>query len=388
VQQVRIAAFEIFAVDLPFRRTVEHSAAARSESDSIFLKCTADDGSVGFGECLPRIYVTGESRDDAYRLLRDRVLPRFAGMSFDSYADVWAFLNTCDGKAPAGWIAPDVPQAAAWCAVDLALLDTFGRAFRESVFEANRRNWPPGLRYGAVLTGKPGLRLVASCLLFRLYGLRQVKVKVGRDDDLASIRLARALLGSRANIRVDANMAWDLSQAAKTMREMSDLGVSCFEQPLPANLIEEAAQLVRETGCTIMADESFTDRESLGQLVRKRACTAINVRISKCGGLAASLRRCREAQEAGLMAQVGCQVGESSLLSAAQLALLSRFPGVACVEGCFGRHLLKEDIVEPVLQFRFGGRPPRMPTGTGLAVYVDERKLRRWARCVERIVIG
>jgi hypothetical protein len=80
--------------------------------------------------------------------------------------------------------------------------------------------------------------------------------------------------------------------------------------------------------------------------------------------------------------QVGCQVGESSLLSAAQLTLLSALapltPGVRYAEGCFGRHLLREDPAAPLVQFRYGGRAPRRPPGAGLGVGVDQAMLQRW----------
>jgi len=167
VARVQIVSFDIFAVDLPFRRAFRHSAASRSASDSVLVKCTTDGGATGFGECLPRTYVTGESRDSTYDLLRDRILPRLTGMEFASYADVWAFLDRCDGKAPADWVAPDVPQTAAWCAVDLALLDACGHAFGQAAFGPNSML----SSYSGVLTHGPGGRLAKSCLFFRLYGL-------------------------------------------------------------------------------------------------------------------------------------------------------------------------------------------------------------------------
>jgi hypothetical protein len=81
------------------------------------------------------------------------------------------------------------------------------------------------------------------------------------------------------------------------------------------------------------------------------------------------------------MLQVGCQAGESSLLSAAHLTLLAALapltPGVRYAEGCFGRHLLREDPVSPLVQFRFGGRPPPRPPGAGLGVQVDLAALQR-----------
>ena len=87
----RIASFELWSVDLPFRHAFKHAAAERRQSDSLFLQCTLDDGSIGFGESLPRAYVSGESRDGAVALLAERVLPRLIGHSFGEMTEVRAF---------------------------------------------------------------------------------------------------------------------------------------------------------------------------------------------------------------------------------------------------------------------------------------------------------
>jgi hypothetical protein len=90
----------------------------------------------------------------------------------------------------------------------------------------------------------------------------------------------------------------------------------------------------------------------------------------------------RSSLDAGLLLQVGCQVGESSLLSAAHLALPALAPltpGVRYAEGCFGRHLVGEDPVSPLVQFGYGGRPPPRPPGAGLGVRIDHAMVVRWA---------
>ena len=79
----------------------------------------------------------------------------------------------------------------------------------------------------------------------------------------------------------------------------------------------------------------------------------------------ATLARCREALAAGLDVQLGCQVGESSLLSSAQLLLAEAVGRVRRAEGCFGHHLLRVDPFSPLLQFGFGGRAPARPSGPG-----------------------
>ena len=381
-----VTELDLFAVDLPFQVAVRHAAAARTTSDSLFLRARLDNGVEGWGEALPRAYVSGESREQAFALLRDTILPALAGRSFGSPAEAVSFLEKCDGKAPPEWVHPEVPQTSAWCSVDLALLDAFGRAFGNPVSLGGQ---PPAAdalrryRYSGVVSAGRGWPYAKSLLKMRAFGFPQVKLKVERDGAGRAARTARRLLGRRTDLRVDANMAWTVEQALEAIGELRAVGIQSFEQPIAADDLSGLARLVAESSAGIVADEGLTHRESLRTLISRRACTGANVRISKCGGLVGAYARCREALDAGLMLQVGCQVGESSLLSAAHLTLLQALapltPGVRYAEGCFGGHLLREDPVTPSVQFGYGGRPPRRPAGAGLGVQVDRAMLERWA---------
>ncbi len=379
---MRIVRFHVYAIDLPFRRPFKHAAAERASSDSILLECETEDGSVGFGESLPRAYVTGESRDSAFEMLCTAVLPNLVGRDFGSLDDVRRFLADCDGCAPSAWVHAGTPQTAAWCAVDLALLDTYGRAFDVPVRLSGQATLPEALRYSVVLSSDSGAKTLA---MTRLAGIRQVKLKleVGREERAA--RRTRRWLGRRCDVRTDANMAWSADRALEVMAELAPLGIHSHEQPLPAQDLDGLARLVQESGQGIMADESLNDRDSLERLIEQKACTSVNVRVSKCGGLIGAFQRCRRALDAGLEVQVGCQVGESSLLSAAQLVLLSAVGPVRYAEGCFGRLLLREDPAEPLLQFRYGGRPPALPSGPGLGVSMRREVIERWAKRDARI---
>jgi muconate cycloisomerase len=234
-----------------------------------------------------------------------------------------------------------------------------------------------------VVSAGRGWRYAASLLKIRAFRFPHVKLKLERDGALQAARTARRMLGRRVDLRVDANMAWDIEQALQLIEQLQAVGIRSFEQPIASTDLAGLARLVAESGAGIMVDEGLTDRDSLRRFIDHQACTAANVRISKCGGLVGAYARCREALDAGLLLQVGCQVGESSLLSAAHLTLLSALapltPGVRFAEGCFGRHLLREDPVSPLVQFGYGGRPPRRPPGAGLGVQVDLAGLRQHA---------
>jgi L-Ala-D/L-Glu epimerase / N-acetyl-D-glutamate racemase len=378
-----ITSLHVYAVDLPFRTTFRHSAASRRTSESLFLRARLDTGAEGWGECLPRAYVSGETREDAFALLRDALLPGLLGQSFASLGDVTSFLEKCDGKAPPDWVAPEVPQSSAWSSIDLALIDAFGKASNEAI-------WPLAMgvenleryRYSGVVSADRGWQLIATLLKMRAFGFPHVKLKVGREGARQAARISRRILAHKVDLRVDANMAWTVEEALDLIPKLRAMGIEWFEQPVAAGDMVGLARLVRESSAGVVVDEGLTDRQSLEEIISQRAATGVNIRISKCGGLVAALARCHEALDAGLMLQVGCQVGESSLLSAAHVTLLSalarRDPGVRFAEGCFGRHLLREDPVTPTVQFHYRGRAPSRPTGPGLGVRMDPNRLGRW----------
>jgi L-alanine-DL-glutamate epimerase-like enolase superfamily enzyme len=370
----RIAAFDLFATELPFRVKFKHAAKSRDTSSSFFLKCTLDDGTVGWGEALPRPYVTGETRDGACDLLRETLLPRLIGREFTSFAELYTVLDTCDGIAPPEWLEPSTPQSAAWCAVDLALLDSFGKCFQTGPFPQESGTIPSDFRYSGVLTSGTGLKRTLQLYAYRILGFRAIKLKVDTTTSADDLRSVQRRAG-RIQLRADANMAWSVDEALHHMPLEASFGVSSFEQPLAADDLQGAARLIKETGLEVMADESLNTRASLQRLIELQACTAINARVSKCGGLVATLKRCREAIEAGLWVQVGCQVGESSLLSAAHLHLCHAFGKMRHAEGCFGKLLLEEDPAEPLLQMKGGGRPPALPKAHGLGVIINEDRL-------------
>jgi L-alanine-DL-glutamate epimerase-like enolase superfamily enzyme len=371
----RIESFTVHAIDLPFRVKFEHAAASRRSSESLLVELRLDDGTTGWGESLPRVYVTGESRDGACELLAGSILPRLLGRAFESFEEVVAFLTACDGRAPTEWGPRDQPQSAAWCAVDLALLDAFGKHFGRTPF--GQTSMPGDLRYSGVLSSGDGWKHRLQPLLYRLLGFRALKIKAGPETTVRDIVRVRRLAGANTELRVDANMSWTFDQALRLMPEFARAGVKSFEQPLAADDLAGAARLIRETGLEVMADESLHTGESLQRLIDAKACTAINARISKCGGLIATLARCREARSADLWVQLGCQVGESSLLSAAHLHLCAAFPKARHLEGCFGSFLLADDPAKPALRFGRGGRPPHLPSSSGLGVEIDSECLAR-----------
>ena len=371
----RVARIDVLTAELPFRFSFGHALAERRSSTNVYVRLTLEDGSVGYGEGVPREYVTGETVESAVEALVERQAPALLGRSLNEPDDVTALLAE----------VPVERDLAAHCALELALLDAAGKHLGLPV-----AHWLGGRRaeevqYDAVIPFSSAKKLAAIALVVRALAIRQVKIKVGSDlaKELESLRLLRRLLGRRVDLRVDANCAWSTEEALMAIAAMRRYRISAVEQPLPADDLEALRKVTAETPEAIIVDESLRTVEEATNLASTRVCDAFNIRVSKCGGLLSSMRIAEIAREHGLECVVGAQVGESGILSAAGRHLAAAI-GPRYLEGSGGRLLLREDLtVEKVLPGRRGRARPY--NGPGLGVSVKEETLERFTRSRQRL---
>jgi muconate cycloisomerase len=118
------------------------------------------------------------------------------------------------------------------------------------------------------------------------------------------------------------------------------------------------------------------------RLIELGACDCFNIRLSKNGGISGSLAIAKLAHEAGIKIQVGAQVGETGILSAAGRTFAAHLPALEFAEGSFGTWLLVEDITFENVAFGYGGHAPLLKT-RGLSVTINEEALDRLA--IEKI---
>jgi len=377
----RPRALDVWAYEIPMRIRFEHARAARNTSTGILVNLTLEDGSVGWGEGIPRDYVTGETVDGAVAVIRDHYAGRLT-------ADAPLGAEPID--------AGPVVHNAAWCACELAYLDALGRSRRRRVADllAGRVGLKPHRllrRVSGVLGEQPVEKTRRSLRLMRLLSLRDYKLKVGADAerDEANLSEINRQLGrglrrrrgpTRRTLRVDANGAWDLEEAVRRAASLSRWNVLAVEQPLAKGDEAALVDLRRRTRVPIMLDESLLTVAGAERLVRGGQVDLFNIRISKNGGLVQSLKLAELADRAGLDFQLGCMVGETGVLSAAGrvfLELVGR--RVRFSEGSYGTFLLRADVTRERLSFGYGGFVRAM-TGPGLGVHVSMRKVRRLAR--------
>lgn len=381
-----IAKITIHTLAIPFRRPFKHGSAERLASDNIVLSIELGNGLVGYGETLARAYVTGETPADVIREIQQVFVPLMMNVRPESFGEVMAALETLplvDG-------AHNV--CAARCAVELAMLDVYGKLFdRDPTMLTgwiDQPRWePPGstksIGYSGII-GLSGLNKVKWLVrLWRWLGLRDIKVKVGDDlefDRLEAIvrQLSRRIRANKAIIRVDANGVWRADDLAEKIDRLEELGVLFLEQPTVPNDDASWADVQQNSDVDLIADESLVSFADAERLASDYRASVFNIRIAKQGGLLPAMRMAAFAYSRGLRAHLGCLVGETAILTRAGQWFASIVPELLFAEGNYGMFLMKDDITPRMERFRYHGAIP-IPKGPGLGVNVDVNKLRRYA---------
>ena len=353
---MKLTSLTLKRIEIPFHVSFKHTSAERSETESIWVEARSESGAIGFGEGCPRSYVTGEDLASARAFF------------LDNRASLIREVTDLDTLV--GWMKDrqaDLDEnPAAWCAIELALLDLVAREESTSVeallgtFELSG-----AFGYSAVL-GDSGIDAFrATATRYLEMGFTDFKLKLsGRlEHDREKIAwLTDNVTGNvtgnaeAVRIRLDGNNLWtDVSESARFLKALAHpfFGI---EEPLGANRYDDLAALGKATGFPMILDESLLRVEQLDELPVEPALWMINLRVSKMGGLLRSLEVMQAAGSLGIPIIIGAQVGETSLLTRAALTLANHHADqVLAQEGAFGSLLLTADVCEPPLMFGAAG---------------------------------
>jgi L-alanine-DL-glutamate epimerase-like enolase superfamily enzyme len=381
---MRVKALTAWHVRIPLKKPIRHASHTRVDTDNVVVRCVLDDGTEGFGEGVPREYVTGETIESSLALLKASDL----ASQFDDCRDFPAAAALAERLKLAP--IPDDDRGCkgngSRCAVELAVLDAYGKHFREPLSTVVKLLTPdlyeprPWVRYSGAITSAQGFKARIAAWKMYLYGFKQLKIKVGIEgqDDVARVRSIRRRVGRKMDIRIDANEAWTPENVERHILALKPFGITSVEQPLPHEQIAVLPTIRKATGVPIMHDESLCGMVDAERAINAQTCDLFNLRLSKCGGFTRTLRLAQYARLHGMGYQLGCQIGESCLLSAAGRHFASSVKEIRYCEGSYDSHLVKESLGTTDLTFGWGGWAPAL-AGPGLGVDLDMTALQRVA---------
>ena len=118
-------------------------------------------------------------------------------------------------------------------------------------------------------------------------GFTVMKVKVGfRNlfDEIENMEYLTQSFGKDIQFRLDANGAFDLPKAIRFCKEMEKFNIDYIEQPLPADNLEDLAELTYHTEIPIAVDESLTDFQSAEKIIEEQAAHVFVIKPMVSGG--------------------------------------------------------------------------------------------------------
>jgi L-alanine-DL-glutamate epimerase-like enolase superfamily enzyme len=255
---------------LRFRRPLRTAYGAIAQREIFELGIEGADGVPGRGEAAPLEPYDGVSAGRA-RAALEAYRPILEGGDALAGGEL---LDACRA-------ADDLPQALA--AVDLALWDRAGRREGRPVAQLLSEPVLDAVLVNATIGAEDRAGAAASADAARRAGFRCVKLKVGIGDDAGRVAAVRAALGPAAELRLDANGAWTVEQAVRTIEALAAAGLELVEEPVHGL---GALREVRErVAVRIAMDETAAEPGALGS----GAADAVCLKLARCGGISGLL---------------------------------------------------------------------------------------------------
>jgi L-alanine-DL-glutamate epimerase-like enolase superfamily enzyme len=335
---------------LNLKTTIRHAAATRNEGESVWVQAKRN-GSTGYGEGCPRVYVAGDDLDASLIWIK-KTFPS-GKVNFETLEDLkqWAKENEKE--------IDNYPSA--WCAVEMAMLDLLSREKSCSVEKMlGLDDGKLCSRYTAVLGDDKKWKyttLVDKYLIRRLSDFK-IKLSGNLERDIEKLDILEDLSvkhhAESIRIRLDANNLWKdrCDEAIQYTMMLGARRVFAMEEPVRAKNAGDISKFSIATGLPVILDESLCTLEDLSLYKKIEGKFIANIKVSKAGGLIRALKMIEELKKMGWPVIIGCHVGETSLLTRAGLVVSSAAgDSLIAHEGAFGDYLVELEPVTPMLQF-------------------------------------
>lgn len=331
---------------LRLREPLRTSYGAIDQRELLAVALSGDDGPTGYGEAAPLQPYDGVSIERVEQALERyrSVLERSMGLNGAEIVDACRRVD-------------DLPEA--FAAIDLALWDRAGRRAGRPVASLLTDTPAERVPVNATLSAldRRGVAEQAAHAVERGFGC--LKVKVGMGDDAGRIAAVRAAGGPHVALRVDANGAWSVEQAVRSIEALSPAGLELVEEPVHG--LAKVREVRERVATRVAIDETAAEHGALTAGVADAVC----LKIASCGGISGLLAAAALVRASGAEVYVASTFDGPLGIAAGvhtAAALASRGPLPACGLATLGMFEGLEDPLAPI------GGTIAVPEGPGLGV--------------------
>ena len=268
----RITAYQ---VDLPLHEGSYNWSGGKTVNifDSTIVAIETDDGLIGYGECCPLGPFYLPSYAEGVRAGIKELGPHLIGLDATDHSYINMVMDQClKGhpyvKSPIDIACWDIKGKAA----NMPISKLLGGAYDEDF-----------VLYRAISQNNPDA-MASNVKKYRDEGYRRFQLKVGGnpDEDIERIRSVASKLEKGDKLIADANTGWLPHEALRVIKAVDDIDVY-IEQPCAS--YEECLSVRQRTSHPFILDETIDGIGTLMRAFNDQAMDAVNIKISKFGGI-------------------------------------------------------------------------------------------------------
>lgn len=361
---IQIASIRTHPLRVRLEQAQRTSMGDWSSLEIVVVEIETTDGHLGFGECLAR------KGSPAYAAFISTVLaPLLVGENALDRRRLWQRLRSVLTGRAGGMLIEAI------AGIDIALWDLAGKITGLPVHQLlggiGRSHVPA---YASSINWVDDARVETEVAAALASGFESIKVKIGQPVRAAidRARLSRRLVGDAIDLSVDANWAYDVDDALRVGRVLSDLDYVWFEEPIRPENRAGYRRLREQLPIRLAAGESdFCAADALGAL-EDRSLGLIQPDVARAGGITETWRIAELA--ASFDIAYAPHVGWSGAICvAASLQLAAAAENCAIIECMVFPNPLREGLttsqVGAASQLVDGALP--VPIGPGLGIEID-----------------
>ena len=356
---MKIVDLEIYQTSIPLHTPFKTALRTVTVAESIFVKITADNGIIGWGEAPPTHVITGESLASIHYAIDKLIRPILIGASLSSYAPILTRLEK-----------EIVRNTSAKAAVDMAIYDCLAQEANQPLYQY-LGGYRSSLENDYTVSVNEKEQMQKDAKLYKENGFRILKVKVGKDTaakDIARVAAVREAVGEDVLIRLDANQGWTAKEAVNAITQMEAMGlnIELVEQPVAAQDINVLKYITEHTKTPIMADEAVFSSQDARRVLEMKAADFINIKLMKAGGIYQAMKIANLADSYGVSCMVGSMI-ESKLGITAAAHFAASHPAITRFD--FDAPLmLADDILEGGIHYQGKGNNITFSNQSGLGI--------------------
>ncbi|MFC3337820.1 mandelate racemase/muconate lactonizing enzyme family protein [Paracandidimonas soli] len=345
---------------------------------SCIVEIETQDGIVGWGECYGPAHVAKAFIDTQFG-------PRIIGRDAFDVEVIWEDLyNRIKDYGSSGM------AIAAISGIDIALWDIIGKSCGKPVHKligGAYRDTVQAYATGLYFIDMDRLieEAVEEAQGYVEDGFTAVKMKIGLGSpklDIARVAAVRKAIGDDIRLMVDANHCFSVPAAIRLGRELEQLNVEWFEEPISPEDLDGYVEVSRALDMAVAGGENEYTRWGFRDIVARKAMDIVQPDVCAAGGLS----ECRKIATLAIAHGVECvpHAWGSIIGVAATLHFIAALPDqppsfrpmppLFEFEQC--ENPFRDDLgMEPIVQER---GIVAIPTGPGLGIDINRKVLEKY----------